>query len=68
MSDTHFGIIWGAAAGNSCCADSLCMEMMFLRDSEIAQRWLADDPDNRELFTLPEAIEFGGRFFAPLLF
>ncbi|MGB5537012.1 MAG: alkylmercury lyase family protein [Thiogranum sp.] len=65
--DIHFGIIWGAANTNSCCADSLCMEMMFLRDAETAQQWLADDPDNREVFTLQEAVEFGGRFFAPLL-
>jgi len=65
--DIHFGIIWGAANTNSCCADSLCMEMMFLRDAETAQQWLADDADNREVCTLQEAVEFGGRFFAPLL-
>jgi len=65
--DIHFGIIWGAANADSCCADSLCMEMMFLRDGKIAQQWLADDPDNREVFTLQEAVEFGGRFFAPLV-
>ena len=65
--DTHFGIIWGAESADSCCADSLCMEMMFLRDSGIAQQWLSDDPDNREVFTLQEAAEFGGRFFAPLV-
>lgn len=34
------------------------MEMMFLRDSEIAQRWLADDPNNRGVFNLKRAIEF----------
>ena len=65
--DIHFGIIWGAANADSCCADSLCMEMMFLRDSEIARQWLADDPKNREVFTLQEAVEFGGRFFSPLV-
>jgi len=65
--DIHFGIIWGAANADSCCADSLCMEMMFLRDSEIAQQWLADDPGNREVFTLQEAVEFGSRFFVPLV-
>jgi mercuric reductase len=65
--DIHFGILWGAATADSCCADSLCMEMMFLRDSEIASRWLAREPDNREIFTLPEAIEFGSRFFVPLI-
>ena len=66
-ADIHFGIIWGAANADSCCADSLCMEMMFLRDSKIAQQWLADDPDNREVFTLQEAVEFGSRFFVPLV-
>jgi len=66
-SDIHFGIIWGAANADSCCADSLCMEMMFLRDNGIAEQWLADDPDNREVFTLQEAIEFGDLFFAPLV-
>ena len=65
--DIHFGIIWGAANADSCCADSLCMEMMFLRDGKIAQQWLADDPDNREVFTLQEAVEFGSRFFVPLV-
>jgi alkylmercury lyase len=65
--DVCFGIIWGAANDDISCADSLCMEMMFLRDSEITQQWLADDPKNREVFTLPEAVEFGGRFFSPLL-
>ncbi|MGB5178138.1 MAG: alkylmercury lyase family protein [Gammaproteobacteria bacterium] len=63
----HFGIIWGAANACFCCADSLCMEMMFLRDGSIAENWLAEDPDNREIFTLPEAVEFGARFFVPLM-
>ena len=62
-----FGIIWGAVNADISCADSLCTEMMFLRDNEIAQQWLADDPENREVFTLQEAVEFGGRFFAPLV-
>lgn len=66
-SDIHFGIIWGAANADSCCANSLCMEMMFLKNCKIAQQWHADDPDNREVFTLQEAVEFGGRFFAPLV-
>jgi len=65
--EIHFGIIWAAANTDSCCADSLCMEMIFLKDGKTAQQWLSDDPDNREVFTLQEAVEFGGRFFAPLL-
>ncbi len=63
----HFGIIWGAASTDSCCADSLCTEMIFLRDRETAEQWLAEDPDNREIFGLQDAVEFGSRFFIPLL-
>jgi mercuric reductase len=63
----RFGIVWGAANACSCCADSLCMEMMFLKDSRVAETWLAQDPDNREVFTLEEAVEFGARFFVPLM-
>jgi hypothetical protein len=65
--DIHFGIIWGAANASSSCADSLCMEMMFLRDGETARQWLAEEPETREVFTLQEAVEFGGRFFSPLV-
>lgn len=62
-----FGIAWGAANACCCCADSLCMEMMFLKDDKIAEQWLAEDPVNREIFTLQEAVEFGARFFVPLM-
>ncbi len=65
--DIHFGIIWGAESTDSCVADSLCMEMMFLRDAETAREWRQSDPNNREIFTLQEAVEFGDRFFTPLL-
>ena len=63
----YFGIVWEAADGGSCCADSLCMEMIFLRDGAIADHWLAEDAENREIFTLAESIEFAARFFVPLL-
>jgi hypothetical protein len=43
------------------------MEMMFLRDGETARQWLAADSVNREVFTLQEAVEFGSRFFVPLM-
>ena len=65
--DIHFGIIWGSESTGSCVADSLCMEMMFLRDAETAREWRQSDPNNREIFTLQEAVEFGDRFFTPLL-
>ncbi|MFV0438881.1 MAG: alkylmercury lyase family protein [Desulfopila sp.] len=66
-ADLQFGIVWGAASTCSCCANSLCMEMLFLRDAEVAKRWLAADHENREVFTLEEAVEFGSRFFVPLM-
>jgi mercuric reductase len=65
--DVHVGIAWNAADAASCCAASLCMEMIFLEDGNIAQQWLAKDSDNREIFTLPEAVEFASRFFVPLV-
>lgn len=67
VGDIHFGIIWGAADEKSCCADSLCMQMIFLQDSETAEQWLADNSGNKEVFTLQEAVKFSGRFFTPLL-
>jgi mercuric reductase len=65
--NVYFGIVWGAADGSSCCADSLCMEMIFLRDADIAQEWLAEDAENREIFTLQKSVEFAARFFVPLV-
>jgi alkylmercury lyase len=65
--DVHFGIDWGAADADSACADSLCMEMIFLRDSDVARQWLGEDSGDREIFTLAEAVEFASRFFVPLI-
>lgn len=65
--ELRFGIIWGAASSCSCCANSLCMEMMFLKNGEVADEWQAADDKNREVFTLEEAVEFGSRFFVPLM-
>jgi Alkylmercury lyase len=64
-SDVHVGIRWQSTRG--CAAHSLCLEMVFLRDSETAAVWLTEDHDNRITFTLAEAIEFGARFFMPLI-
>ncbi|MHB8666319.1 MAG: organomercurial lyase [Burkholderiales bacterium] len=65
--DVHLGIAWGAADAGSRCADSLCRQMMFLRDGKVARQWLGDDSGSREIFTLPEAIEFADRLFVPLM-
>ena len=65
--DIRVGIAWGAATGNACVADSLCMEMIFLKDSATADAWLSSEPDQRETFSLQEALLFADRFFSPLL-
>jgi hypothetical protein len=64
--DAWFGINWGAAASDTVCAASLCMEMMFLANEEVARQWLAESPDTREIFDLPSAVEFAAGFFVPL--
>jgi mercuric reductase len=65
--DFHVGIAWGAADPDASCADSICRQMMFLRDRKIARLWLAADAANREIFTLPQALEFAERLFVPLM-
>ena len=64
--EVHFGLNWNSAA-NNCCATSLCTEMIFLKDKKIADAWFTEDKENREIFTLDEAIEFSTRFFKPLV-
>ncbi|MCK4833924.1 MAG: hypothetical protein KAT12_04070 [Gammaproteobacteria bacterium] len=64
--EVHFGLNWNSAA-NNCCATSLCTEMIFLKDKKVADTWLSEDLDNREIFTLEEAIDFSTRFFKPLI-
>lgn len=64
--DVYFGISWNSAA-NDCCATSLCTEMLFLKGGAIADAWRDEDPDNRELFSLSEAVDFAAGFFVPLL-
>jgi alkylmercury lyase len=64
--DAWFGINWGAASTDTVCAESLCMEMMFLANESVAHDWLAESPDTREIFDLPSAVEFAAAFFVPL--
>jgi mercuric reductase len=64
--DVWFGINWGAAAGDTVCAESLCMEMMFLANEAVAREWLAESPETREIFDLPSAVDFAAGFFVPL--
>lgn len=70
VGEVHFGIAWAAASEGGSCANSLCMEMIFLRDKAIAKQWLQEDSGNldyREIFGLQQAVEFSARFFVPLL-
>ena len=62
----HFGINWSATK-NNCCATSLCTEMIFLKDNKIAENWLHEDIESREIFSLDEAIDFSSQFFKPLV-
>ena len=63
--DVTVGIRWQMPAGAA--AHSMCMEMVFLKDRQTAEAWQDGDTENIALFTLPEAVEFGKRFFLPLL-
>ena len=49
------------------CANTLCLDLILLRDEVIVQRWLEEDSANREVFNLAEAVEFSARFFVPLM-
>ena len=63
----YFGIIWSASNSDLSCANSLCLQMIFLKDKEIANSWLLKDAINREIFTLSDAVEFASDFFVPLM-
>jgi len=67
VGEVCFGIDWGTMESGTCCADSLCLDMLLLKDYEISQQWLANNPEEREIFTLPQAVEFASRFFVPLM-
>jgi Alkylmercury lyase len=64
-SDKIFiGIRWQSAG--SCAANNLCMEMVFLKNKDIALQWKNDDEDY-SVFSLVDAIEFSIKYFKPLL-
>ena len=65
--DVYFGISWSAASSCCSCSSSLCTEMIFLKGQQVAEQWLAEDAENREIFTLDEAIAFATGFFSPLV-
>jgi mercuric reductase len=63
--EIRVGIRWQTFT--SCAAHTLCMEMVFLKDEETANRWRETDAASIEILTLPEALELGMAFFLPLL-
>lgn len=65
--DIYFVIDWGAFSEGTICADSLCLEMNFIAGEIQAEQWLNEGRDRREIFSLPDAVEFSSRFFVPLL-
>ncbi len=67
VADVHFGMNWLAASSCCSCADSLCTEMLFLKDAKTASDWLNEDSENREIFTLVEAVAFATGFFKPMM-
>ena len=67
VQDVYFGINWNAVSASSCCADSLCTEMIFLKGESVANNWFDEDSKHRQIFTLGEAVEFASGFFTPLL-
>ena len=67
IKDLYFGIIWSASNSNLSCANSLCLQMIFLINLDIANSWMMEDIDNREIFKLEDAVEFASEFFVPLM-
>jgi mercuric reductase len=59
------GIHWQKVT--SCAADSLCREMIFLKDLDTATSWQSMGHNARELFSLHEAMELAAEFFVPLI-
>ena len=64
-ADPFIGIHWQGTSG--CAAQSICLEMLFLRDRETAMAWQQEDSANMSIFDLPAAVAFGAAFFTPLL-
>lgn len=63
--DLRLGIRWTEPVGSA--AHSMCREMVFLADPDAAESWRGPDPESAGVFDLSDGIEFGRRFFCPLL-
>lgn len=62
---TMAGVRWQSPCGHA--AHSLCMEMVFLKDNDAVEAWRGGAVEHHSVFNLPDAVEFGARFFKPLL-
>ena len=62
--DVHIGIKWQSTG--SCAAESLCMEMVFLNDKATAEGWQGSN-EHIDIYPLDAAIEFGVKYFKPLM-
>lgn len=62
--DIYIGIKWQQTGSHA--AESLCMEMLFLKDKDVATSWMESDK-NISVFSLEEAIEFSINYFKPLI-
>jgi hypothetical protein len=63
--DIQVGVRWQMPTGAA--AHSMCMEMVFLKDQDVAATWQGGDTENTSIFNLEEAVAFGSAFFVPLL-
>ena len=63
---TRVGVRWQTPSDN-CAAHSLCTEMVFLKDDDVAAAWHRGDWRNHSLYTLEQAVAFGAHYFRPLL-
>ena len=63
--DIRLGVRWQDP--QACAAHSLCLQMVFLKDAQIAHQWQGGNLQDIGLFDLDEAVAFGAAFFGPLL-
>jgi len=64
-TEVRVGVRWQMPLGPA--ARSMCLEMVYLLNDQIARDWQNGDDSNKTIFDLPQAVEFGSRFFTPLL-
>ena len=64
-ADVVVGIRWQMPSAVA--AHSMCTQMVFLKDRQVALDWQQGDSENISLFSLPEAVAFAEAFFLPLL-